>query len=37
MRGWMEWIDAAGWEGDVVVLGVFGAIAWGLAQIERGR
>jgi len=37
MRAWFEWIDAAGWVGDVVVLGVFGAIAWGLAQIERGR
>ena len=23
MRGWMEWIDTAGWVGDVVVVGVF--------------
>ena len=27
MRGWMEWIDTAGWVGDVVVVGTFMAIA----------
>ena len=35
MRGWMEWIDTAGWVGDVIVVGVFVAIAVGLAQLER--
>jgi len=37
MAAFFSWLDSAGWEGDVGVLGVFGAIAWGLAQIERGR
>ena len=35
MRAWFEWLDTAGWEGDVVVVWVFVAIAVGLAQLER--
>jgi len=35
MRAWCEWIDAAGWEGDVVVVGVFVGLAYFLAQLER--
>lgn len=35
MRGWMEWLDAAGWEGDMIVVGVFMGMAYVLAQLER--
>ena len=35
MRAWFEWLDTAWWEGDVIVVGVFVAIAVGLAQLER--
>ena len=35
MRGWMEWIDAAGWEGDMIVVGVFMGMEYVLAQLER--
>ena len=31
----MEWIDAAGWEGDVIVVRVFVGVAYMLAQLER--
>ena len=33
MRGWMEWIDTAGWVGDVVVVGTFMAIARDLKYV----
>ena len=36
MRAWCEWIDAVGWVGDVVVLGMFLAIAAVLASLEKG-
>ena len=32
-----EWIDSAGWVGDMVVLGTFLAIALVLASLEKGR
>ena len=35
MRAWCEWIDAAGWVGDVVVVGGFLLVAWVLASMER--
>jgi len=31
----MEWLDAAGWEGDMIVVGVFMGMAYVLAQLER--
>jgi len=35
MGRWMDWLDAAGWEGDVIVVGVFVGLAYFLAQLER--
>ena len=35
MGRWMEWLDAAGWEGDVIVVGVFLGVAYCLARLER--
>ncbi len=35
MRAWFEWIDAAGWVGDVVVVGWFLLVAGILALMER--
>ena len=35
MRGWMEWLDAAGGEGDMIVVGVFMGMAYVLARLER--
>ena len=35
MAAFFSWLDSAGWEGDVVVLGIFVGIAWVLAQVER--
>ena len=36
MRAWFEWIDAAGWVGDVVVVvGGFLLVAGILASMER--
>ncbi len=35
MRAWCEWIDAAEWMGDVVVVGGFLLVAWVLALMER--
>ena len=37
MRAWFEWIDTAGWVGDVIVVGTFAAIALVLASLEKGR
>ena len=35
MRAWFEWLDTAGWVGDVIVVGTFMAIAMVLARLER--
>ena len=35
MRAWCEWIDAAGWVGEGVVVGGFLLVAWVLALMER--
>ena len=35
MRTWFEWIDAAGWVGDMAVVGTFAAIAIWLMRLER--
>ncbi len=37
MAAFFSWLYSQGWEGELGVLGVSGARAWGLAQIERGR
>ena len=37
MRAWFEWLDTAGWVGDVIVVGTFAAIALVLASLEKGR
>ena len=35
MHAMLEWLDAAGWEGDMIVVGVFMGMAYVLAQLER--
>ena len=37
MRARFEWLDTAGWVGDVIVVGTFAAIALVLASLEKGR
>ena len=36
MAAFFSWLDSAGWEGDVVVVGMFLAIAAVLASLEKG-
>lgn len=35
MRAAMEWIDNAGWQGDLIVFGSFLLVALFLASLER--
>ena len=36
MAAFFSWLDSAGWVGDVVVVGMFLAIAAVLASLEKG-